>query len=185
MLALWTVPTVSDARAPVVDVAALFDAHGAFLLRVLVRIVGDRTQAEDVLQEVFLLAHRRRHELDPNGNVVGWLYRTALNVVRHHRRTLARRARLHAAVAREGEPPGDDHSPERPAITRDTAQNVRACLTALPISQREVFVLFELEELDGERIAELVGAPVATVWTRLHRGRDKFRRAWRALEDRS
>jgi RNA polymerase sigma-70 factor (ECF subfamily) len=172
-----------NARVPA-DIAVLFDVHGAFLLRVLVRIVGDRTQAEDVLQEVFLLAHRRRHELDPNGNVVGWLYRSALNVVRHHRRTLARRARLHAAVARE--PRGDDgRGPERPGTMRDTAQNVRACLTALPISQREVFVLFELEELDGERIAELVGAPVATVWTRLHRGRDKFRRAWRALEDRS
>ena len=51
---------------------------------------------------------------------------------------------------------------------------MREVLDKLPFAQREAFVLFELEGLDGQEIAELLAVPLGTVWTRLHHGRDKF-----------
>jgi RNA polymerase sigma-70 factor (ECF subfamily) len=54
------------------------------------------------------------------------------------------------------------------------AAAVRAVLDRLPFKQREVFVMYELEELDGAAIAELIGIPVGTVWTRLHHARKRF-----------
>ena len=180
MILFWTVaPEPGDraARAPGLDVAALFDAHGAFVLRSLVRLVPDESVAEDIAQEVFLIAHRRRHELDGEKNLAAWLYRVARNVAWHHQRAFARRARLadRAATEPSAGAPGD---PERSVSARDEARRVRACLARLPPAQREVFVLFELEEKTGEEIAVLLDIPAATVWTRLHRGRARMRDAW-------
>lgn len=178
----WTVPAAAEQqRDGGVDLAALFATHGHRLLRILVRLVDDEAMAEDVLQEVFLIAHKRRPDLDPNANVMGWLYGTALNVIRHHRRTLARRAESRTEPT-DLERVGNTDGPERVAVDRETARRVRDCVRALPLEQREVFVLFELEEFQGAEIAALVDVPIATVWTRLHRGRERFRRLWQERE---
>ena len=54
----------------------------------------------------------------------------------------------------------------------------------LPLKQREVFVLFELEEMEGKQIAELLSIPENTVWTRLHHARARFRKLWSQLQKR-
>jgi RNA polymerase sigma-70 factor (ECF subfamily) len=181
MIVFWTVAPAApggEARpASGVDVAALFDAHGAFVLRSLTRLVPDESVAEDIAQEVFLIAHRRRHELDAERNVPAWLYRVAVNVAWRHRRTFARRAQLRDRAAVEPAPPASG-DPERVVADREHARRVRACLQQLPREQREVFVLFELEEKSGDEVAALLGIPVATVWTRLHRARARMRQAW-------
>jgi RNA polymerase sigma-70 factor (ECF subfamily) len=180
-LIFWTVGVESAKGSDPtggVDVAALFDAHGAFVLRCLVRLVSDESVAEDIAQEVFLIAHRRRHELDAERNLAAWLYRVAVNVAWRHKRSFARRARLRDRAADAPLPVDDPGDPERLAADRDHARKVRRCLAHLPPSQREVFVLFELEDKSGEQVAQLLGVPIATVWTRLFRARDRFRKAW-------
>ena len=161
------------------DVGRLFDEHAAFLLRIVGRMVGSPDQAEDVVQRVFLIAHEKRASLADHSEIRGWLYRVAMNVTRHERRAFARRMRLSEALSEAPEGPG----PEDPASQLETAQasaRVRACVAKLPFDQREVFVLYELEELRGGEIAAILEIPENTVWSRLRLARARFKRAWLA-----
>jgi len=161
---------------PTVDAGALFAEHAPFLLRVVERLTGPGDHVEDVVQEVFLTAHRKRAELDPQSDLRGWLYRVARNLIHHHRRSFARRRQLAEAAGHEQAP--EVESPDATVARRQQADRIRACVEKLPLKQREVFVLFELEELEGAAVAALVGIPEGTVWTRLKKGREKFKTLW-------
>ena len=172
-------PARSAASTSGIDVGALFDAHTPFLLRVVERLAGPGPHVEDVVQEVFLTAHRKRYELDPTQNLKAWLYRVAVNLVRHHHRSFARQRAL-SDKARSYDVRDELSTPDSEAARLETARRVRACVERLPLAHREVFVLFELEDVEGREIAKLVGIPENTVWTRLHHARDKFRKLWTA-----
>ncbi len=160
-----------------VDIGRLFDEHGTYLLRVLHRLTGSAESAEDLGQEVFFTAYRRRDRLQSEKNIRTWLYRVAVNHVRHHRRS---HARWFAFLGR--------YKPYRelrptPRLDEDLARVQRAefiqeCVTELPPKQREVFVLYELEELEGREIARILDIPVNTVWSRLRLARTRFRKVW-------
>ena len=159
-----------------VDVGELFDRHAPFLLRSVQRLTGAPGQAEDLVQEVFLLAHRKRAELASHPDPRGWLFLTARNLVLHHRRRFARAAALAERAAAE-----PVESPEEPESTASRAQQgalIRATISKLPMKQREVFVLFELEGVEGKEIAALLDIPEGTVWTRLLHARKRFRELW-------
>ena len=163
------------------DVGRLFDEHAPFLLRVVGRLTGSRDRAEDVVQRVFLIAHEKRATLTEREEIRSWLYRVAVNVTRHDRRSLARRLRLAEALAENQDLP----EPEQPQARVEAAEQsarVRACITKLPFEQREVFVLYELEELRGGEIASMLGIPENTVWSRLRLARGRFKRAWTRVE---
>jgi len=161
-----------------VDVGALFDAHAASLCRTVHAMTGNREVAEDIVQEVFIYAHARRHELADSPAIGGWLYRVTVNRVRHHWRS-SRRYR--SALSRS-----EDAGRSVPATPDQSLQRLRngrliaQCVLTLSEAQREVFVLFELQGLDGKQIAEILDIPSNTVWTRLHRARAAFRKAWLA-----
>lgn len=166
------------APAAPVSVDELFGAHAAFLVRTLERLSGDRAHAEDLVQEAFLVAHRKRHELRPDGNPRAWLYRVAMNLMLRSRRRFARELRFLGRVSAEHSTERRAGAPDAPALERERAARVRQAVSRLPLVYREVFVLFELEALSGAEIAALLEIPVATVWTRLHRARELFRGAW-------
>ena len=164
------------------DVGRLFDAHAAFLLRVVGKLVGSPDQAEDVVQRVFLIAHEKRETLSGHAEVRGWLYRVAVNVARHERRSWARRQRLSDALSEVPERAG----PPDPGAEMEAAEagaRVHACVAKLPFEQREVFVLYELEELRGGEIAAMLNVPENTVWSRLRLARARFKRSWLATAD--
>src|SRR5688500_588190 len=81
-------------EAGAVDVGQLFVAHAPFLLRVVERLTGSGAHVEDIVQDVFIVAHRRRHELRAGDEVRGWLYRVASRSAQRHRRTMWRLFRL-------------------------------------------------------------------------------------------
>lgn len=163
----------------VVDVGALFDAHGEELLRFVFRMSGRKEMAEEIVQEVFVTAHRRKAELIPGSNLRAWLYRVATMHMRHHRRGVARWFgmvdRLHRRSV--AEPPS---LPDEGAVRRSEIVRIERCLLRLPEDQREVFVMFELQELGGTEIAAALGLPLNTVWSRLRLARARFRAAWEA-----
>ena len=163
------------------DVGDLFAAHGAFLHRVAQRLVGSAALADDVVQEVFLIAFRRRLDVDLRLGIRTWLYRTAVNVARQGFRTDRRYA---DALTRLTTLPGvEAATPEHEADRRRSGQQVRACIARLSEAQREVFVLFELEELDGAEIAAILEIPINTVWSRLRLARAAFRAQWTTPPD--
>lgn len=156
-----------------VDVPALYREHAAFLLRVAVRLTGDRAAAEDIVQEAFIVAHRRRRELRSGPEVRGWLYRVVAHLVKRHRRGFSRRRRLGDALEHVAVPPqpaADEVIGERQACDR-----VRGIVLRLPFREREVFALYELDEMSGPDIAALLGVAEGTVWSRLSAARRRFR----------
>jgi RNA polymerase sigma-70 factor, ECF subfamily len=164
--------SLAIAAEPALDIDALYADHAAFLSRVLIRLVGDGPHVDDLVQESFLVAHRKRMSFDGRAQPRTWLYGIASNLAKRHRRGTGRFLRAIGLYADEPLPPASspDHDVERARAT----WLVRTTLDRLPFKQREVFVLYELEEVDGARIAELLEIPINTVWTRLHHARKRF-----------
>lgn len=160
-----------------VDVGALFGVHAPFLLRTVERLTGSGDRAEDVVQRVFLIAHEKRHTLHDPEDIRGWLYRVMVNVLRHDRRAVARRIRLANRVETTSVP--DEQELADDAVERkERGARVRMTVAKMPFKLREVFVLYELEEVEGKDIAKLLDIPENTVWSRLRLGREKFRKLW-------
>jgi len=159
------------------DLGALYTAHAAFLARTVARLTGAGAHVDDVVQEVFLIAHRKHAVVAEHPDPRGWLYRTARNVVQHHRRSIARRLRLAEAVGHE---PDTTHDalPDELMERKRHGDAIRAVVASLPDKQREVFVLYELEQLSGEEVATMLEIPAGTVWTRLHHARKRFKELW-------
>lgn len=160
------------------DIGRLYDEHAEYLCRVIHRLTGSREAAEDVVQEVFLLAHHRRGELEDRTGIRTWLYRVAVNHVRHRRRSFSRYQGL---LDRYQKHPGVDGSadgPDEAASRQQRGRLIQECVLTLTDKLREVFVLYELEELEGNEIAEILDIPVNTVWSRLRLARAAFRQEW-------
>jgi RNA polymerase sigma-70 factor (ECF subfamily) len=157
------------------DLGELFDREAPDLLRMVERMIGPGPQVEDVVQEAFLVAHRKG-AIQTSVAPRAWLFRTALNIMRHHRRGLARRSRL--AEALYVEPTAPSPQPDEAVEQKQLARAVRSSVRLLPHKLREVFVLFELEGMSGREVACVLQIPEATVHTRLHQARRRFKEAW-------
>jgi RNA polymerase sigma-70 factor (ECF subfamily) len=181
----------AEAAESEVDIASLFVAHAPFLLRVVERLTGAGPHVEDLVQEVFIVAHRRRRELRDVPALRGWLYRVASRQAQQHRRAWWRRLRLAGAFARDPSRLGGsslaeaalapaDHAPFEVVARRQQGLLIRACALELPFLQREVFVLVDLEGLDAKTVAGLLDMPEGTVASRLFAARRLFRDRWLA-----
>jgi RNA polymerase sigma-70 factor, ECF subfamily len=157
-----------------------YDRHVRFILRTARRLGTPPEELEDVAQEVFTIAFRKLDQFQ-GGQISTWLYRICSHRVQHHhsarrvRQTLARL--FGASVARS-----DAGGQERAAERREAEQRVSAVLARMNPKKRDVLVMFEFEGLPGEAIAERVGCPLETVWTRLFHARREFARLARAQE---
>jgi RNA polymerase sigma-70 factor, ECF subfamily len=167
--------TAAAARpvAPALDVAAAYVDHAAFIARIIQRLIGAGPHVDDLLQETFIVAFRRRAQFDGRAEVRTWLYAIAAHLCLHHRRSARRFSLFHGRLAQEGPRASSPAADEQLAHKQELGR-AREVLEKLSFEQREVFVLYELEELEGREIAELLGVPVGTVWTRLAAARKKF-----------
>jgi RNA polymerase sigma-70 factor (ECF subfamily) len=149
-------------------------------MRVARRLGLPQSEVEDVAQEVFTVAFREIHKVEP-GCLSAWLFRLTSNRVndRHRRRRVRDTFAKIFPVSSE---PSDDADPERVLLQRDAEGRVARILGRMTRKKRDVFVLFEIEGLPGEEIAARVGAPIDTVWTRLYHARREFARIGRSLE---
>ncbi len=161
----------------------IYRAHYDFVWRTLRRMgVGER-DVMDSAQKVFMVAHRRLESFDGRSSLKTWLGGIALRVASDYRRSASARREVLVAEA----PP--ESSSEADQLRRLEAQErlavLDAVLAALPIEQRTVFVLFELEQVSGEEIAELLGVPEGTVRSRLRLARRAFSKIVAARSARS
>ena len=165
--------SLAVADAPAIDIDALYAEHAAFIGRVLVRLVGDGAHVDDLIQETFIIAFRKRDSFDGRSTPRTWLYGIASRLAMRHRRGAGRWLRALGALI--AEPMADVSTRPDTEIDRQrAAKAVHETLDRLPFKQREVFALYELEELEGTEIAAMLEIPINTVWTRLHHGRKKF-----------
>jgi RNA polymerase sigma-70 factor (ECF subfamily) len=149
------------------DVVALYQARVARLAH---RLLGWGGDPEDVVQEVFLAALRKAKDFRGRASLWTWLATIAVN---RCRRQLQRRAlwgRFMLARRREQTAAPAD----RGALADETNRRVREAVTALPARDREVIVLYYLEECPAAEIGELLGLTPNAVQVRLHRARGRL-----------
>jgi len=157
--------------------AVLYDRHARALYSLILRILGDETEAEDVLQEVFVQAFRQAGRYDPSrGVVAAWLLMMARS--RAIDRLRARRSRVEG---RTGEVQVLNDLPDaRPDVAsalldEERTRLVREALAELPLLQRIAIELAYYEGLSHTEIAERLEQPLGTVKTRIRLGLLKLR----------
>jgi RNA polymerase sigma-70 factor (ECF subfamily) len=170
------------ARCRVGDRAALRELYerNVHMVIGMARQLGvPASDVDDVAQDVFVAAFRDLGKVRP-GFLAGWLFRlTSYRVSDRHRQGRVRRA---FARLWHGAPESDPEGPEQALLRRDDTRRVEHILARMSRKKREVFALFELQELSGEEIAFLLGIPLDTVWSRLAHARREFTRIGRSLE---
>jgi len=132
---------------------------------------------DDLVQEIFVVVHRRLHDFEGRSSIRTWLSGIVLNVVRHHRRSLARKGPRLAGADEHAEP-DEQASPERSPFERaalsEDVRLLQRLLDSLDDEKREVLVLTELEELSAPEIAEALGINLNTAYSRLRLAREQF-----------
>ena len=170
---------VSQARS---GDAAAFDAlilrHQDRVYNMAYRMLGNREDALDLSQEVFLTVFRSLGRFEAKARFSTWLYRVTVNRCRDElrRRGSVKHTRPHSLdVVRDGESPREIASnvppPPEEAVGREMRQRVEEAIADLPGDAREVLVLRDREDLSYEEIAEILEIPLGTVRSRLNRAR--------------
>jgi RNA polymerase sigma-70 factor (ECF subfamily) len=135
---------------------------------VIYRMTGRHADVDDLCQEAFLQMIRSLPSFRPGTNLDAWVYRIAMNVSVDHLRRLGKGQKLEDGLRHRGSPAAATEFPE------ETARAVREAIDALPPEQKAVVVLRLYEGLSHEAIAEIVGAPVATVRWRFFASLEKL-----------
>ena len=160
----------------------LYDQYRVILFGLLMRILNDRAEAEDVLQEVFLQVWRRAADFDESrGRPFTWLVTLARSRGIDRLRTLAARERVAVAGAREESEAVSDAATD--AFRSEQRSLVNDALAQLPDEQRRPLLLAYFDGLTQSEIAARLGAPLGTVKTRMRSGLMKLRELLAGKDD--
>jgi RNA polymerase sigma-70 factor (ECF subfamily) len=158
--------------------AEIVEQHSPAVYRLSYRLTGNKHDAEDLTQEVFVRVFRALENYTP-GTFEGWLHRITTNLFLDQMR---RKARIrfdalpdHDAFAEKFM--GSTPSPERVTMDATFDPDVEAALQSLAPEFRVAVVLCDIEQLTYEEIAATLGVKIGTVRSRIHRGRAQLRRA--------
>lgn len=154
------------------------------------RMLGNREDALDVAQEIFLTVYKSLANFEAKARFSTWLYRVTVNRCRDelrrrstvkHTRPRSLDARVNADDERGLEPEAAVATPHESAVAKETHELVTAAIDGLPDESKEVLLLRDVEDLSYEEIAEVVEIPVGTVRSRLNRARTLLRERVRPI----
>jgi len=165
------------------DLKARFEAEAIPLLPgfypAALRLTGNPADAEDLLQETYLRAYRGFRQFQSGSNLRAWLSRILTNTFvtsyrrrRSQPRTVSDSGTWHTNGAQRHV----EASAETTVIDSLPDEELQHALASLPEQFRRVVLLFDVEGFSYKEIAQIVGVPVGTVTSRLHRGRDALRK---------
>src|SRR5262245_23531228 len=166
--------------AAVPDIAEVYAAHFKYVWRCLRALGVADAVLDDAVQDVFLVVQKKLEQFDGRGQLRTWLYAIALRIARRYRAAAAEDARRRSVDSRADdaealrEVPGPvdaEHSIEQ----GERLDLARRALERLDDSKREVFVLGHVEQMSAPEIAEAVGIPLNTVYSRLRAARLEFK----------
>ena len=169
-------PEQEGSRVHADSVDELYETYAQDVMRWASRLAGPRaTDLEDLVHDVFVIALRRRFASRGDAHIRTWLFRITSNVVRNRRR----RTFIHSVLFRRHQDALIAATPTPATPEEEIERHERHCrlyqaLDRLPDCYRTTVILFEIERLSGEEVAELTGTSIGTVWVRLHRGRSKL-----------
>jgi RNA polymerase sigma-70 factor, ECF subfamily len=165
----------------------LFERHHSMVFRLLYRILGDREEALDVSQEVFLNIYQKMGAFKGDSSLRTWIYRIAINRAYNRcrwwnhlrrRQTISLEEHLNAesrfsllnTIKTTGQ------SPEEVLLLREERENLENALKKLPMKQRVALIMRDIEGLTYEEIAENLQVSLGTVKSRIARGREELKR---------
>lgn len=159
--------------------AAVYRGNFRLVWTTLARLGVRTAELEDASQEVFMVVHRRLDAYDPTRPLRPWLLGITYRVATaERRRARHRREQLCDDPRRDGIEPS---TPEGEVIARRRAVRIHQALDTLDPERRAVFVMHEMEAITCPEIAEALGVPLNTIYSRLRVARERFRRAYEAL----
>ncbi len=156
------------------------------VFQLAVNLLGDRDEALDLSQDVFLRVFRTIHRFRGQSSLRTWIYRIAVNQARNRHRFWRRRHRadqvsLDQHLADHGDfTSAADATPDRVLAQKELATQLNQALAGLPFDQRTAIVLREIDGLSYDEIAYSLGVAVGTVKSRLTRARQALRSELRA-----
>ena len=155
-----------DARA----FEALLRSHETQVARTALRLLGNRQDAQDAAQEVFLRLHRNLRKIDDAGNLSGWLYRVTVNACHD----ILRKRKATASLDEARFPVAS--SSEADLGREEQRKLIVDALAALPEKERAAITLRDLEGLSTREVAAILGSSEATVRSQISAARLKIRK---------
>lgn len=153
--------------------------HERRVFGLLMRMLGNREEAEDAAQDTFLNLHRHGHRFRREARFSTFLYRVAVNAALNRRRSLGRRrAHMEALIRRQSvgdARPQQPRGPEDATAGDQLRRRIHAEILRLPPALRAPIILYDLEGLSYGEIAEVLEVAEGTVKSRIHRGRRALR----------
>lgn len=144
----------------------LYERHERHLFGFILRHVGDRYEAEDVLHEAFMAVLRERDRGRSATSFRAWLFQVARNLCLNRQRTRRRAARAFESVARAPSEPAEH--PERALVEHQAAESLERAISRLPTALAELYQL-RAGGMSYDELAEVLAIPVGTVKSRMHR----------------
>ena len=158
---------------PADRIDVIFQRHLGQVKRWARQLAGPAADLEDLVHDVFLIAFRKGFQNRGEASVDTWLFR----ITHHEVQAKRRRRRLRQLLLGRHQDllvPLAPNTPQQEMERREQHVRLYQALDRLPDAYRTTLILYELEELSGERVAELTETSVGTVWVRLHRARKRL-----------
>lgn len=170
---------LQDSPRPPLDVSTVFRENLPFVFRALRRLGVAEADVDDVCQEVFLVVLRKLGEFEGRSQLRTWIYGICVRTTSDYRKRAPRRREVLTDEPPEG---ATSHGPLDAATAsqaRDLLDRILACLDD---DKRAVFVLYEIEELPMNEVAQALECPLQTAYSRLHAARKRVEELARELE---
>ena len=165
----------------------LVSLYGGMVFNLAYRQLGDREEALDLSQDVFLRVHRKLSSFRGDSALKTWIFRIVINLAHNRHKSWKSRRRdrtmsLESSLGAEDDGPtlGDRlpderHDPERAAHTTDTKRLIEDGLLELSTDHREILVLRDIEELSYDEVAGILDVSIGTVKSRISRARARLK----------
>jgi len=156
--------------------------HQAYAHRLAFRLLMDEDDARDVVQESFIRVWRHWPSFRPEVRFTTWLYKIVINLCYDHLKNRARRRRILEKTG-DIESIADQSDLDRRVEHRDLLSRLQGSIDVLPLKQKTVFILRDLEALSIDEVRRITGLSAATIKTNLYHARHRLRRAFAEYSD--
>lgn len=162
--------------------AELVELYKDKIFHLTYRMLSNRHEAEDMVQETFLRVYRNLDKYDPNQKFSTWIYRISTNLcidrLRRRKATYSLDAEINEQEGGDGYVmfPSNEPTPEGEMLLLETQTQIREAINSLPIKYKSIMVLRYLKDMSLQEISDVLNLPVTTIKTRVHRGREFLRK---------
>jgi RNA polymerase sigma-70 factor, ECF subfamily len=163
--------------------AELVELYKDKIFHLAYRMLNNRHEAEDAVQETFLRVYTNLHRYDETQKFSTWIFRIGTNLCIDRLRKRKNMTYSLDAEMPDGEGndyyamlPGHEDTPEKQVIVSETQQQIRDAIETLPVKYKSVVILRYLHDMSLQEIGDVLDMPVTTVKTRVHRGREFLRK---------